>query len=155
MSWLRRLFSRPKLERDLDKELRFHLDYQIRDLIAQGVDPREAERQAMLSLGGLEQTKEACRDERGVRWLEDFWIDCRYGVRLLLRSPMFTCAAIFSLALGIGANTAIFSLMDLVMLRMMPVREPHRLVQFQKFVPPYGRGNISYPLFDSSTRCRA
>jgi predicted permease len=77
-------------------------------------------------------------------WLEDLVRDVSYGLRLLRRSPMFTCAAILSLALGIGANTAIFSLMDLVMLRMMPVREPERLVQFTK-VTSSGRGSFSYP----------
>jgi predicted permease len=126
----------------------FHLECQTQDLIAAGVAPAEARRQATLLLGGMEQTKEACRDARGTRWLEDFFSDCRYGIRVLRRSPAFTCAAVASLALGIGANTAIFSLVDLVVLRRMPVREPDRLVEFQKFHPTYGRGNISYPQFE-------
>jgi predicted permease len=148
MSWIRRIWERKRLEQELDKELQFHLERQTQDLIAGGVEPREARRRAALAFGGIEQTKEACRDARGVRWLEDFFADCRYGARLLSRSPVFACAAVMSLALGIGANTAIFSLMDLVMLRMIPVREPGRLVQFQKVHPTYGRGSISYPLFE-------
>jgi predicted permease len=88
--------------------------------------------------------KEEWRDERSRLWLEDLVRDVSYGLRLLGRSPMFTCAAVLSLALGIGANIAIFSLMDLVMLRMMPVREPERLVQFTK-VTSSGRGSFSYP----------
>lgn len=152
MSWLRRLWHRNRLEQELDKELRFHLERQIQDLIAQGTPPDEAKRQAWLMFGGPEQIKEACRDERGARWLQDFLRDCQYGIRLLRRSPAFTCAAVLSLALGIGANTAIFSLMDLVMLRMMPVREPERLVQFTRHHPEYGRGNISYPLFAAFER---
>src|SRR5208283_1526787 len=82
----------------------------------------------------------------GTRGLEEFFRDCRYGLRTLRRSPMFTSVAILSLALGIGANTAIFSLMDRVMFRMMPVREPERLVQITRFHPPYGRSHMSYPL---------
>ena len=148
MSWITRLWQRKRLERELEKEVAFHLERQVQDLIAGGVAPAEARRKAKLLLGGMEQTKEACRDARGTRWLEDFFSDCRYGMRVLRRSPAFTCAAVASLALGIGANTAIFSLVDLVVLRMMPVREPGRLVEFQKFHPTYGRGNISYPQFE-------
>ncbi len=152
MSWFGRLWSRRRLERELDQELQFHLERQLQDLMAAGLAPREAQRKARLAFGGLEQAKEACRDARGARWLEDFLADGRYGARLLRRSPVFACAAVVSLALGIGANTAIFSLMDLVMLRMMPVREPEGLVQFQKHHPTYGRGAISYPLFQQFQR---
>ena len=86
---------------------------------------------------------------RGTGWLEDFLRDCRYGLRMLRRNPAFACFAILSLALGIGADTAIFSLMDRVMFRMMPVREPQRLVQITRFHPPFGAAYISYPLFQS------
>jgi predicted permease len=102
-----------------------------------------------LEFGGLGEIKEACRDARGTRWLEDFVQDCRYGLRNLSRSPVFTSVAVLSLALGIGANTAIFSLMDRVMFRMMPVREPERLVQITRFHPPYGPASVSYPLFQA------
>ena len=96
-------------------------------------------REARLRAGGVAQAAEAVRDQGTIRWLSDFLRDSRHGIRLLGRSPLFTAAAIVSLALGIGANTAIFSLMDAVILRMMPVHEPERLVQF-------GR-DLSYPLF--------
>ena len=86
--------------------------------------------------------------ESGVRWIEDMWRDLAYGARLLRGSPMFTLVAVLSLALGIGANTAIFSLLDTVMLRSMPVVEPDKLVELKRYFPPYGRGMISYPLFD-------
>ncbi len=147
MSWLNRLLQRERLERELDAEMRDHLERQVADLVARGMEPAEARRQAALLFGGAEQIKEECRDARGVRWLEDFVADCRYGLRVLRKSPVFTAAAVLSLALGIGANTAIFSLMDRVMLRMMPVREPDRLVEFQRIMPVYGRGAISGPLF--------
>jgi len=141
-------WSRTKKDAELEKELRFHVEQHADDLAARGVAPEEARRRARLSLGGLEQVKEACRDERRGRWLDDFLRDCRYGLRILARSPVFTAAAALSLALGIGANTAIFSLMDMVMFRMMPVREPERLVQFTKIHPEYGRGSISNPQFE-------
>ena len=105
------------------------------DAVRRGQDVREAR----LRAGGVAQAAEAVRDQGTIRWLSDFLRDSRHGIRLLERSPLFTAAAIVSLALGIGANTAIFSLIDAVILRMMPVHEPERLVQF-------GR-DLSYPLF--------
>jgi predicted permease len=148
MAWMRRLWRRRQLEHELDKELRFHLDRQVEDLIAKRVEPQQARRQAKLTFGGSDQIKEACRDERGLRWIEDFARDLAHGARLLRRSPLFTVVAVASLALGIGANTAIFSLIDSVMLRSMPVKEPDKLVEFIKRFPPYKRGSLSHPLFE-------
>jgi len=148
MHWVKRLLNRKRMERDLEKELRYHLEHHRADLIAQGMEPEEARRHAALAFGGAEQIKESCRDVRHTRWLEDLVRDGRHGLRVLRASPLFSVAAVLSLALGIGANTAIFSLMDLVMLRTMPVREPERLLQFQKLHPTYGRGNFSTPLFE-------
>jgi predicted permease len=105
------------------------------DALRRGQNVREAH----LRVGGVVQAAEAVRDQRSIRWLSEFLRDSRHGFRLLRRAPLFTAVAIVSLALGIGANTAIFSLVDAVMLRMMPVHEPERLVQF-------GR-DLSYPLF--------
>jgi predicted permease len=147
MNFLHRLLQRDRLERELDKELQHDLHLRIEALISDGLSPHEAARRARIEFGGADEIKEACRDARGVRWLEDFIRDCRYGLRVLGRSPMFTIVAILSLALGIGANTAIFSLMDRVMFRMMPVRQPEQLVQITRFHPPYGPVSVSYPLF--------
>jgi putative ABC transport system permease protein len=129
MSWWTRLFSRRRLERELDAELRDHYERQVADLLATGMPEPEARRHARLTLGGDDQIKEQCRDVRGTRWIEDVVQDVRYAVRVLAKAPVFTTIAVLSLALGIGANTAIFSLVNGVLLRTLPVREPERLVR--------------------------
>jgi predicted permease len=146
VSWIERLFRRKRQESELEKELRYHVERRIAELVTVGVNPQEAARRVRIEFGGPEEIKEACRDARGTRWLEDFIRDCRYGLRMLRHSPAFTSVAILSLALGIGACTAIFSLMDRVMFRMLPVRQPDRLVQITRFHPPYGRSSMSYPI---------
>src|SRR6266567_2982924 len=148
MHWIKALWHRRQLDRQLDREMLFHIDQQTEDLIAAGLSREEARRRVMVAFGGRELFKEQCRDESGVRWIEDLWRDLGYGVRLLRSSPMFTLVAVLSLALGIGANTAIFSLLDTVMLRSMPVVEPDKLVELKRYFPPYGRGTFSHPLFE-------
>ena len=131
----------------MDAELRYHFERLVRESIAAGIDPAEARRRAQLEFGGIEQIKEECRDVRG-RWLEDLGKDLRYAVRTMRRSPGFLAVSVLSLALGIGANTAIFSLINAVMLRPLPVREPDRLVQIARLRPNHKPGQISYPLFE-------
>src|SRR5918997_7052264 len=101
MKWWQRLFHRRKLDEELEKELSFHLEQHTSDLIEQGYSPREARRRARIALGGPEQVKEACRDARGTRWLNDLARDLRYGVRILARERGFTAVAVLALALGI------------------------------------------------------
>lgn len=127
MNWLQRLFQRQRLEEELDRELRYHVERRTLELMAEGMDAREAARRARLEFGGSDVIKEECRDARGTRWLEDLAQDVRHGLRVLGRSPAFTAVAILSLALGIGANTAAFSLIDAVLLKPLPVREPEQL----------------------------
>src|SRR5215831_2314393 len=129
----------------VDRELRYHFDRLVREYIATGMDPDEAQRRTRLEFGGVEQIKEECRDVRG-RWLEDFGKDLRYSVRTLRRSPGLV--AVVSLALGIGANTAIFSLINAVMLRTLPVKEPERLVMTTRVTEEGKPGVVSYPLFE-------
>jgi len=126
---LRSLFRRKNVEAELDDELRFHLENQVSKLVQSGLAPAEAQRRARLEFGGMEQLKEEHRDARGVNFIETLFLDIRYGFRILGRTPVITSVAILSLALGIGANTAIFSLIDTVMLRMLPVNKPEELMQ--------------------------
>jgi predicted permease len=128
VTWLGRLLRRRRLEEELDAELRDHVERQVADHVAAGMTEAEARRRANLDLGGFEQTKEHCRDARGTRYLDDLAQDVRYGCRVLRKSPVFTFVAVASLALGIGANTAIFTLVDSLILRSLPVRDPRRLV---------------------------
>ncbi len=124
MRRLRRLLRRDRFEHDLDRELAFHLEEHQRRLEAGGLSPAEARRQARLSLGGVAQVKEATRDVGAARWLTDWWADVRYALRGLRRAPGFAAAAMLTLAIGIGANTAVFGVIDGLLLRSLPVERP-------------------------------
>jgi len=121
-------FRRKRLEDGLDRELRYHFDRRVADFVAAGIPAAEARRKAALELGGISQVQEEVRDVWLMTWLRDFVYDLRFSARSHLRSPAFTAAAVLSLALGIGATTAIYSLVDQVVLHALPVREPERLV---------------------------
>ena len=122
------LFRASRLDRELSDEIQSHLAMQEEEFRRAGMSPAAARQAARREFGGVAQTVEAYRERRGVPWLESAGKDVRYAIRGLRRSPGFAVAAVLSLALGIGANTAIFSLFHTVMLRMLPVSKPEELV---------------------------
>jgi len=128
MRWYQRFFRRGLTEKHLDTELRFHLDQQIADYIATGMKLEEARRRAQLEFGSVDRVKEECRDVGKGRHVEVAIQNFRYALRRLVKNPGFTTVAILSLALGIGANTAIFALIDAVMIRTLPIEHPEQLV---------------------------
>ena len=129
MTWWHRVTHRKRMEDQLDNELAFHIEQLTSDLMARGHGPAEAHRLARLELGGPEQVKEECRDARGTRWVEDLFQDVRYAVRTLRQRPGFATVALLSLALGTGATTVMFSLIDGVMLKPFAYRDPARLLR--------------------------
>ena len=144
----RSLFARPGVDRDLDAELRDHLERQIEANLAGGMTPSDARQAALREFGNVVHIEEQCRDARGFRLIEDAVRDLRFGLRSSLRTPAFMIVAVLSLALGIGANTAIFSLINALMLRSLPVTDPGALVELGR-ITQYGRGgSFSYPIYE-------
>ncbi|HEY9503023.1 MAG TPA: ABC transporter permease [Pyrinomonadaceae bacterium] len=131
LSRLRGLFLKRNLEQELADEIQSHLEMQIEDYERQGMNPEQARYAALRKFGGVDQVKERYRDRRGLPFVETFLRDLGYGARLLRRSPIVTIVAILSLALGIGANTALFSVVDAVLLKTLPVEAPDRLLVFE------------------------
>ena len=128
MTWWRRLLNRDRLEWELDAELHDHVERQVTDYVRAGMSEREARRRVRIEFGSVEQVKEDCRDARGTRWLDETGRDLRFGVRGLRATPIVTTVVILSLALGIGANTALFLLVNSLLLRSLPVPDADRLV---------------------------
>src|SRR5260370_28336977 len=153
MSWINRLwgaFRKKTLEEQLNDELQFHIEMRTREFVAAGMTPEEARHKASRLFGNQTHLKERTRDMDMIGWIETLLQDLRYACRILRRSPIFASVAVLSLALGIGANTAIFTLIDAVLLRMLPVKNPHELVLL-RWVVPAGQHPMGSHWMDGST----
>jgi predicted permease len=142
------LFRRRRVERDLKDELQHHIELKTRENIDEGMPPEEARYAAVRAFGGIEQKKEACRDADRLRWLDEFIQDVRYGLRQLRRNRGFTAVAVVTLALGIGANTAIFSVANAVLLQPLPWPGAGRMVAIHERLPRMGVMNDSWPDYE-------
>ena len=149
MNWWARLWRRIRMEEQLEKELSFHLEQHECDLMARGQSSWQARREARLALGGPEQVKEMCRDARGTRWAEELLQDTRYALRTFRQKPGFAAITLLILTLGIGATTVMFAVVNSVLLRPLPFREPERLVILHGFTrEDFGEfSGFSYPDF--------
>ena len=143
---LRALLSPGRGDRELSEEVETHLEMRAAQLRAEGLDPVAARQAACREFGGIEQMKEEYRDRRTIPWMESFAKDAAYALRGLRRNPAFAAAAVLSLALGIGANTAIFSFINTLMLHLLPVEKPEQLVSLYR-TGGWGEGYASYPLY--------
>jgi predicted permease len=148
LSLLRTIVWRSRMEREMDAELQFHLDARTEDLVTSGLSPAEARRRAHEEFGDPLRWKEAGREVRGVGWIDGIKADLRYGLRIAVKSPGFAAAAVLSMAIGIGANTAIFSLVNSVLLKPLPVRDPEALVLLAVSSDDSGLGSsFPYPFY--------
>src|ERR1700735_4507880 len=146
-SLLRNLFSSRHLAMDLDAEVRSHLAMLTQETPPPGVSPAQPQRHPRLELGGVDQVKEQVSEVRIGNWLHSVISDCRYVVRQLGRSPGFTIVSVLTLALAIGANTALFSVINGVLLNPLPYPHPEQLVTLHESKPNFNTGSISYPNF--------
>ena len=151
-SFLRNIFLARRVEEDLDQEVQSHLEMLTEENIRAGMSAQEARRAARIELGGVDRLKEQVHQIQAGNWFHSIASDCRYGIRQLRKNPGFAAVAILTLALGIGANTALFSVVNGVLLNSLPYPHPEELASLAEKLPPFEQFAISYPDFLDWTR---
>ena len=143
---LRSLFRWAQVDQELDEELRDHIERKTEEYVAKGLAAKEARRQALREMGGIEKRKEECREARKMNWIQDLAQDFRFGLRALRRNPGFSILAVLALALGIGVNTTIFTALDATAFRPLPVRDPDHILRVVRWIRRgYGGTLFSFP----------
>ena len=155
MNWLRRLLRRGRLERELDAELRYHVDRQVEANIRAGMSQQEARRTARLEFGGVDQIRELCRDARGTAWVDDLARDIRFGRRLLSKERGVAAVAVIALGLGIGVNSTFFTVVNAVCLRGLPIFGPERVMDVSTRDRQQQEQGVSYPDFEDMATATA
>jgi putative ABC transport system permease protein len=143
-SWFNATVQRSRMENEMDEELRFHLEAYAADLVRSGVAAEEAMRRARIEFGGIERVKEEGREARGVNLLESLVRDLRYGASNMLRTPGFTAITVLTLALGIGATTAIFSVVNPILFESLPYPHAERIMMISEFGPEGSRSRVAF-----------
>ncbi len=141
---MRAIVPSGRAETEMDREIRFHIECETEKNLRRGMSESDARRSALISFGGVEQFKEECRDANRPRWIESFWQDMRYAVRILRKDPGFTLVALLTLALGIGVNTAIFSVIYGVLIRPLPFKDGDRMIVLKQRAPIAGLENVPF-----------
>jgi hypothetical protein len=143
-SWSKWMVQGRRLESEMETEMRFHIESYAAELVRKGMSRQEAMRQARIEFGGIESHKDAMRAAVGVRWWGELGSDLHYGWRLFYKNPAFSAVAVLTLALGVGANTAIFSIVNAVLLHSLPYRDPDRLVRIFFNEPGVGLRDVRF-----------